>query len=125
MKDDIKQLHSILNKEYYNLKKRFNINKKKRIKSNAKDIEDIYHDCLLKVLEKAEIDDFQFINEEKTMNYIKKTMFIRQKELNKLKEQQNEQTEETQEEVDLLLYVSEQYDSNTIQTSIFNKLFSS
>ena len=117
-----KELKKIINDEYYNLKKNFNSNNKNKIKSNSKDIEDYYHDSLLKVLEHAELTDFKFINKEKTINYIKKTMFIKSKHLRILKHNKKEQVEEA-EKSELIDMINRNYSNEQIQKSIFAKLF--
>ncbi|MFW5847876.1 MAG: hypothetical protein ACOCVF_03070 [bacterium] len=115
-----KELNKIINDEYFNIKKKFNINNKNRIKSNSKDIEDIFHDCLLKVLEKAELDNFKHISKEKTLNYVNKTMFIKSKHLKEMKEKK--EVEET-DNSDVFDYINRNYSNTIIQQSIFYKIF--
>lgn len=122
-KSDISKLYEVIENEYNNIKKQFNFNKKNIIK-NGQSIEDIYHNLLLKVLEYAKLDNFNYIDYNSTLNYIYKTFRMRQKDLNTLKQNNlYSDDDRSDDSIDLVLFISEKYESEQIEQSIFNKLF--
>lgn len=121
-KSDINKLHKVIENEYFNIKKQFNFSKKNIVK-NGQSIEDIYHNLLLKVLEYANLDNFNYIDYNSTLHYIYKTFRMRQKDLNKLKNNDQYIDNNSDDSIDLVLFISEKYESEQIEQSIFNKLF--
>lgn len=125
---DLKSLKKILSEEYYQFRKRFNIRSKGIINVTSEDIEDIFHDLLLKVIEYAAYSKFEYIDRQSTINYINKTFTLKIKDLNKLKEEDCSNSignidNISNEGDELFLYIAKNFDSGQIEKSVFNSLF--
>ena len=122
MDKGIKQLYIVIETEYNIIRRRF-VKDKYKLK-NGLNIEDVYHNCLLNVIENAMLDKFQFIDYNKTKSYINRTMF--KKIITHHTEKQNTCIENVDEnnysENELFNYISNNYNQEQLQNSIFNKL---
>ena len=117
---DLDKLKKVIERNYYTIRKRFPINKKYKISANSMTIEDTFHNLLERVLIRAANGDFKYIDESHCLNFIYKTFHYKKRDM---LQNNNVNEEEQEDKVDLFLYISEQYDRDKIDKSIFKKLF--